>query len=79
MVMNTAWFAKTASDELTETLFFGGFNYSRDKSVVRGNKTYTFKTNEFTLTISGRNISIDKQKFRSIAEAKRYIQLEYVR
>jgi hypothetical protein len=79
MVMNTAWFAKTASDELTETLFFGGFDYSREKSVVRGNKTYTFKTKEFTLTISGRNISIGEKKFKHIAEAKRHIQLEYVR
>ena len=71
--MNDAFIALQHREELADTLFFAGLNNRCTKELVRGKKVYVFKTEKFCLTISGRSISIDGEKFRSTREAKRYI------
>lgn len=70
--MNTAFLAKNNSDELWDTLFFCGVDFSREKSVVDGKKLYTYTTPSFTVTISGSAIKINNKKF-SLIEAKKWI------
>lgn len=77
--MNTAYLAKIACEELSDTLFFGGFNYTREKSMQGKDKVYTYKTDAFTLIIKGRIITIDKEKFTRVSDAKRHIQMRYVK
>jgi hypothetical protein len=77
--MNNAYLAKLASDELVETLFFGGFNYTQEKTMQGKDKLYTYKTNAFTLIIKGRIITIDKEKFTRVSDAKRHIQMRYIK
>lgn len=71
---HNAFLAKSASDELRDTLFFGGFNYTREKSSVRGQLTYTYTAPNLQLVISGRNIRINGEKMGGVAHAKRRLQ-----
>lgn len=71
--MNNAFYAKTASDELSDTLFFCGCQYSKEKSSVRGQLTYTYTTPTFNLVVSGRTIKIGNEKFTRVTEAKKRI------
>jgi len=73
-MVNNAFLAKTASDELADTLFFGGFEYTKERSKPNGVLTYTYTTPKFVLTISGRNIRIGNEKFKRVYEAKRKLQ-----
>lgn len=68
---NNAFFAKTHSDELSDTLFFCGYEYTKEKSKVKGQLTYTYTTPNFTVVISGRNIRIGDEKFTRVTEAKK--------
>jgi len=77
--MNNAYLAKLACEELSDTLFFGGFDYTREKSLQGKDKVYTYKTNAFTLIIKGRIITIDKEKFTRVSDAKRHIQMRYIK
>ena len=70
---HNAFLAKTASDELRDTLFFCGCEYTREKSKERGQLTYTYTTPTFKLVISGRNIRIDNEKFTRVTDAKKRI------
>lgn len=76
--MNDAYLAKLACEELGETLFFAGIERKLERSVIRGKKAYIYTTPLFTLTIQGRNINIDGEKFRSVSACKRFIQEVYV-
>jgi len=71
--MNDAYIALQHREELADTLFFAGLKNTFSKEVVRGKKAYVNKNEKFCLTITGRSISIDGEKFRSTREAKRYI------
>ena len=71
--MNDAFIALQYREELADTLFFAGLKNTFTKEVVRGKKAYVNKNEKFCLTIAGRSISIDGEKFRSTREAKRYI------
>lgn len=71
--MNDAFIALQHREELADTLYFAGLKNTFSKEVVRGKKAYVNKNEKFCLTISGRSISIDGEKFRSTREAKRYI------
>lgn len=71
--MNDAFIALQYREELADTLYFAGLKNTFSKEVVRGKKAYVNKNEKFCLTISGRSISIDGEKFRSTREAKRYI------
>ena len=71
--MNDAFIALQYREELADTLFFAGLKNTFSKEVVRGKKAYVNKNEKFCLTISGRSISIDCEKFRNTREAKRYI------
>lgn len=66
-----AFFAKSNSDELRDTLFFCGYEYTKEKSKVRGKLTYTYTTPQFVMTISGRNIRIGNEKFTRVVDAKK--------
>jgi hypothetical protein len=77
--MNNAYLAKLACEELSDTLFFGGFNYTREKSMQGKDKVYTYKTEEFTLIIKGRIIKVGDEKFTRVSDAKRHIQMRYVK
>jgi hypothetical protein len=76
--MNNAYLAKLACDELQDTLYFGGFEYVREREIVNGSKVYKYKTKDFTLIIKGSIITIGKEKFKRIADAKRFIQMRYI-
>jgi hypothetical protein len=71
--MNDAFIALQYREELSDTLYFAGLGNKCSKEVVRGKKAYVFKNEKFCLTITGRTINIDGEKFRSTREAKRYI------
>ena len=71
--MNDAFIALQYREELADTLYFAGLKNTFSKEVVRGKKAYVNKNEKFCLTISGRSISIDGEKFRTTREAKRYI------
>jgi hypothetical protein len=71
--MNDAFIAMQHREELADTLFFAGLKNTFSKAEVRGKKAYVNKNEKFCLTITGRSISIDGEKFRSTREAKRYI------
>jgi hypothetical protein len=71
--MNDAFIALQYREELADTLFFAGLNNTFSKEVVRGKKAYVNKNEKFCLTIVGRSISIDGEKFRNTREAKRHI------
>jgi hypothetical protein len=71
--MNDAFIALQYREELADTLFFAGLKNTFSKEVVRGKKAYVNKNEKFCLTIVGRSISIDGEKFRSPREAKRHI------
>lgn len=77
-MINDAFFAMTARDELRDTMYFGGFDYNYSRLVVAGKKVYEFTCPEFTLKIVGRMITVNKQKFKRISDAKYYIQMEFV-
>lgn len=70
--MNTQFIAKQYSNDIWDTLFFSGKDFTREKTTLNGKKTYVFQTPEFTLTIEGNSIYIGGKKF-SIYEAKRWI------
>jgi hypothetical protein len=70
---HNAFIAKMHSDELRDTLFFCGCEYTREKSKERGQLTYTYTTPKFTLVVSGRNIRIDNEKFTRVNDAKKRI------
>lgn len=70
--MNTAFIAKTNSDELWDTLYFSGLKFSREKHTVNGQKVYIYSTPLFTLKIVGTKIEIDGKKY-NLAEAKKWI------
>lgn len=74
MPINNAFFAKQASDELVETLFFGGFDYKREKIEKNGKKTYVYTTPNFVMSICGRNIQINNEKYTRVSDAKRRLQ-----
>lgn len=76
--MNDAFIAMQWKDELKDTLFFAGYDNSFSKEIVRGKKAYVAKNEKFSLTISGRSITIDGMKFRSTREAKIYICERYL-
>jgi hypothetical protein len=76
--MNTAWFAKLANDELIETLYFGGFSFTRERVIERGVKVYKFNAPEFKMIISGRKIKINNTTFNRVSDAKYYIQKTYM-
>jgi hypothetical protein len=76
--MNDAFIALQHRDELSDTLFFAGFGNNCTREVVRGKKAYVFKNEKFSLTISGRSITIDGEKFRSTRDAKRHICERYL-
>lgn len=76
--MNDAFIAMQWRDELRDTLFFAGLNTECSKELFRGKKAYVFKTEKFNLTIQGRNITIDGEKFRSTRDAKRHICERYL-
>lgn len=76
--MNDAFIAMQWRDELKDTLYFAGLDNKFSKDVVRGKKAYVNKNEKFSLTISGRNITIDGEKFRSTRDAKRHICERYV-
>jgi hypothetical protein len=78
-MINDAFFAVTARDELQDTMFFGGFDFKYEKKVVSGKKIYEFVCPEFTLKINGRIITVGNEKFKKVSDAKRHIQLRYVR
>jgi hypothetical protein len=71
---HNSFLAKMASEELRDTLFFGGFNYTREKSQVRGQLTYTYTAPNLQLIISGRNIRINGEKMGGVSHAKRRLQ-----
>jgi hypothetical protein len=71
--MNDAFIALQYREELADTLYFAGLKNTFSKEVVRGKKAYVNKNEKFCLTIVGRSISIDGEKFRTTREAKRYI------
>jgi hypothetical protein len=77
-MINDAFYALTAKDELMDTMFFGGFDYKYEKLLEGGKKVYQFTCLEFTLKIVGRKITINGRRMKSVTEAKRVIQLEYV-
>lgn len=77
-MVNDAYLAKMARDELGETLFFAGIERKLERTVIRGKKAYVYTTPLFTLTIQGRNINIDGEKFRSVSACKRFIQDVFV-
>lgn len=66
-----AFFAKSNSDELRDTLFFCGYEYTKEKSKVRGQLTYTYTTPQFVMTITGRTIKIGNEKYTRVTEAKK--------
>lgn len=70
--------AKLACEELQDTLYFGGFTYTKERQVVGNKKTYVYVTPQFTLKIQGRNIHINGEKCRSPAVCKRIIQERYI-
>lgn len=78
IMINDAFFALTARDELRDTMYFGGFDYKHEKLVINGKKVYSFTCKEFTLKISGRIITIEGQRFKSVSAAKYQIQMKYV-
>ena len=71
--MNDAFIALQYRDELSDTLFFAGLKNNYTKEMVRGKKAYVFQNDKLSLTISGRSIIINGQKFKSCREAKSYI------
>jgi hypothetical protein len=76
--MNDAFIAKQWREELSDTLYFAGFGNQFTREVVRGKKAYVFKNEKFSLTIAGKNITIDGEKFRSTRDAKRHICERYL-
>lgn len=76
--MNDAFIALQYKEELSDTLYFAGFGNKCTREVVRGKKAYVFKNHAFCLTIVGRTITIDKEKFRSARDAKRHICERYL-
>lgn len=76
--MNDAWIASQWRDELSETLFFSGFNNRCTRETIRGKKAYVFNTEKFCLTIAGKSITIDGKKFRSVREVKNHIGDTYL-
>ncbi len=77
-MINAAWFAKLASDELFDTLYFGGFHFEKAKLVERGVKTYQYTTPQFVLKISGRKITIGNNSFSRTSDAKFFIQKNFM-
>ena len=71
--MNDAFIALQYREELADTLYFAGLKNTFSKDMVRGKKAYVNKNEKFCLTIVGRSISIDGEKFRSTRDAKRHI------
>lgn len=71
---HNAFLAKMASDELRDTLFFGGFDYVKEKSKPKGVLTYTYTAPNLELVISGRNIRINGEKMSGVSHAKRRLQ-----
>jgi hypothetical protein len=75
--VNDAYIAMTNSQELRETLFFAGFDYVYEKQVIRGTKTYIYTTPKFVLTLQGRNIYINDEKYRYkyryVSDARKFI------
>ena len=76
--MNDAFIAKQWREELSDTLYFAGLGNQFTRELVRGKKAYVFKNEKFSLTISGKNITIDGEKFRSTRDAKRHICERFV-
>jgi len=70
--MNDAFIALQNRDELMETLFFAGLDYTITKK-DGPKKVYVFTTKKFSLTLSGRHITIDGVKMKSLRAAKQYI------
>lgn len=70
--MNDAFIALQNRDEIMETLFFAGLDYTITKK-DGPKKVYLVSTKKFSLTISGRNINIDGVKMKSLRAAKQFI------
>lgn len=77
--MNDAFIALQNRDELMDTLYFAGFDHQYSKDTVQGKKVYVFRTDKFNLTLQGKSIIINDEKFKSAREAKRYICERFVR
>ena len=77
--MNDAFIALQNRDELRDTLFFAGFDNQYSRDTVQGKKVYVFRTDKFNLTLQGKSIIINDEKFKSVREAKRYICERFVR
>lgn len=71
MINNNFW-ALQAKDELQDTLYFAGLDYQVTKT-EGAKRAYVFTTTKFCLTISGRSITMDGVKIKSLREAKQRI------
>lgn len=71
--MNDAFIAMQHRDELMDTLYFAGFDNQYSKDTIQGKKVYVFRTDKFNLTVQGKSIKINDEKFKSVRDAKRYI------
>jgi hypothetical protein len=76
--MNDAFIALQHREELSDTLFFAGLGNRCEKELIRGKKAYVFKTEKFNLTISGKSITINGEKFKTTRDAKRHICERYL-
>ena len=76
--MNDAFIAMQHRDELMDTLYFAGFDNQYSKDTIQGKKVYVFRTDKFNLTVQGKSIKINDEKFKSAREAKRYICERFV-
>lgn len=77
-MINDAFYALSARDELRDTMYFGGFDYKHEKLVINGKKVYSFTCKEFTLKIAGRIITIDGKRYKSVPAVKYQIQMKYL-
>ena len=71
--MNVNFWARNADEELYDTVFFLGIPFTRTKGFLNGKKAYHYETAEYTLTILGRDIKINDEKFKSVQQAKKYL------
>jgi len=72
--MNDAFIASLWKEELMDTLFFSGLNTEYTREMTKGKKTYVFNKNkDLILTITGRSIVVNGNKFTNTRAAKQYI------